>query len=157
MNGWNNIILVVNLITAVFMTGVIWVIQIVHYPLMNMADQDQYERFQKQHMFRISFVVIPPMIIEALTAILLVIYVPVQTTPQMMWTCAILLVIIWISTFTLQAPQHEKLAQRFDPTVHQFLVNTNWIRTFAWTLRSVLLLWIVLSALDLQNHIQHNE
>jgi hypothetical protein len=40
----------------------------------------------------------------------------------------------------LQAPRHVALRRGFDPSVHARLVATNWIRTAAWSARSVLAL-----------------
>jgi hypothetical protein len=50
------------------------------------------------------------------------------------------LVVVWISTALLQVPLHNRLANGFNPAVHRRLVLTNHIRTFAWTLRALLLL-----------------
>jgi len=39
------------------------------------------------------------------------------------------------------------LSTGFDEKVHQALVTTNWIRTILWSLRSVLLTWLMLKVL----------
>ena len=56
-----------------------------------------------------------------------------------LWLAAALLGIIWLSTFLLQVPAHQKLTSGFDERIHRRLVATNWLRTFAWTARSTLL------------------
>jgi hypothetical protein len=56
----------------------------------------------------------------------------------------VLLAGIWASTFLLQVPCHLRLSAGWDAATHRFLVDSNWIRTIAWTLRLVLavaMLW----------------
>ncbi len=137
-------VLLINTACALFMSGVIWVIQLVHYPLMDMADKETYPTFQQRHMKRISFVVMPPMIVELASTIFLLVRAS-EDISSLVWGSAGLLLIVWLSTFLLQVPQHDKLTKEFDPTCHQRLVMTNWIRTLAWSLRSIVLL-IILAA-----------
>lgn len=49
--------------------------------------------------------------------------------------------LIWISTATLQVPQHRRLATAFEPSAHGSLVLTNWIRALNWSLRAALVLY----------------
>lgn len=57
-----------------------------------------------------------------------------------------LLVLIWASTFLLQVPKHKVLTHGFDAEAHRFLVRTNWIRTAAWSVRGVVVLWMIVEA-----------
>jgi hypothetical protein len=59
-----------------------------------------------------------------------------------------LLAVIWISTAFVQVPCHEQLSQGFDKAVHQRLVWTNWLRTAAWSLRALLVLWMAWATLQ---------
>ena len=54
-----------------------------------------------------------------------------------------LVTLIWLSTALLQVPCHEDLSNGFDTEIHRRLVATNWIRTVAWSLRSLLATWIL--------------
>ena len=40
------------------------------------------------------------------------------------------------------------LSQEFDKAVHQRLVWTNWLRTVAWSLRALLVLWMAWATLQ---------
>ena len=62
-----------HLIFSAIMVGVIWVIQLVHYPSFHFIDKDIYDSFQKFHMNKISIIVIPVMILELATGFLLLI------------------------------------------------------------------------------------
>ncbi len=48
-----------------------------------------------------------------------------------------LVVLIWLSTFTLQVPIHKKLQSGKDKTLIRRLLKTNWIRTVAWSMKAV--------------------
>lgn len=137
------IIFFIQLFAAVALTGVIWLVQIVHYPLFAFVGAEKYKIFHVSHMNWISFVVAPLMIAEALTAILLVFYRPPNSDWRVLWFGLILIAAIWASTFLLQVPLHERLALGFDAETHRALVNTNWIRTAAWTMRSGICLWLL--------------
>ncbi len=132
---------------TLYMTGLIWFVQIVHYPLLGMVGNGEFTAYEQRHMTLTSWVVIPPMLAEVGTAALLLWYRPAGIPSFLLWTGVVLLVVIWLSTFLLQVPCHEKLASAFDPQVHRRLVSTNWIRTFAWTLRGLLalgMIWVFL-------------
>jgi L-asparagine transporter-like permease len=58
-----------------------------------------------------------------------------------------LTLIVWIATFALQVPCHNRLGKGFDEAVHMRLVRTNWLRTVGWTLRSGVLVALLLRVL----------
>ena len=78
------------------------------------------------------------MIVELVTAILLLNYLPKGVSAAWVWAALVLLVVAWLSTAFLQVPCHSKLNIAFDADVHRRLVNSNWIRTISWTLRGLL-------------------
>lgn len=123
------------------MTGVIWFVQVVHYPLMGSVGRDQFVAYENRHTVLTTIVVAFPMIIEALTALLLTF--TVDSNKSLWWANLILVGILWGSTFFLQVPQHGILSQAFDEVAHQKLVSTNWVRTIAWTIRAGLVLYLV--------------
>jgi hypothetical protein len=141
------IILILQIASTLFMTGVIWVVQLVQYPFFSHFSADGFTKYHDAYRFWITPVVAPPMIVELVTSILLLLYPPANIDSKLGWLGLILTLIVWASTFFLQVPLHEKLAQGFDPQTHAALVNTNWIRTLAWSLRAVLVLyfaWLVI-------------
>lgn len=132
-----------NLAATLFMTGVIWLVQIVHYPLFEYVGGERYRAFHVAHMNLISYVVAPMMIVEIGTAVLLIFYPLPNSDWRLLWAGVALAAIIWASTFFLQVPLHEKLANGYDADTHRALVSTNWLRTTAWTLRAALMLWLL--------------
>ena len=132
-------VLVVNTAATLFMTGLIWFAQVVHYPLFGAVGRDGFASYEESHARLTTFVVGPPMLVEAATALLLAALRPHWTT----YTGLALLAFIWLSTALLQVPAHNALGSGFDAVVHSRLVSTNWIRTVCWTIRAVLCLTLL--------------
>lgn len=118
------------------MTGIIWFVQIVHYPMLGRLPRENFSALEREHCDRTGFVVAPPMLVEAFTLVWLLLCG--FDSPLFLFTAA-LLGVVWLSTFGLQVPLHRALLGGWNDTAHRRLVLTNWIRTAAWTLRSLLL------------------
>jgi uncharacterized membrane protein len=133
-------VVVVHLAATGVMIGVIWFVQVVHYPLMALVGRDGYPAYQAAHQRGTTFVVVPPMLLELATGAWLALRPAPFLSASAAWTGLALLAVAWLSTFFLQVPQHRRLEAGFDAAAHRRLVRDNWIRTAAWTLRGVLLL-----------------
>jgi hypothetical protein len=51
--------------------------------------------------------------------------------------------VVWLSTFLVQVPAHERLALAYEPATQRRLVTSNWIRTASWTARGLVLGWVL--------------
>lgn len=129
-------LLAVHLAATWYMTGVIWLIQSVHYPMMGKVGST-FDDCQKFHLSRMGMLVGPPMMTELATAGFLA-----WSLRSPVWYFGLaLLICIWISTFLVQVPLHNRLACGFDFRTHSALVRSNWLRTVLWTFRAVLVVW----------------
>ncbi len=119
------------------LVGLIWIIQLVHYPLFAQVGRETFQDYHHCHTTQITWVVAPLMFTELATAAWLVF-----TGSRELWLLASLVPLggNWLSTWWVQIPLHEKLAKGFDEQTHKRLVATNWWRTAAWTLRGFCLL-----------------
>ena len=128
--------------STLFLVGLIWTIQIVHYPLFTLVGANGYAAYQTSHMSRITYVVAPVMLAELGTAayFAFVNYEPVDR--RLFWFGLLLVLIIWVSTVFVQSPIHGHLAEKFDADAARRLILTNWLRTFLWTIRGAIVLWI---------------
>ncbi len=119
------------------LVGLIWTIQLVHYPLFAQVGRDTFKAYHHRHTTQITWVVAPLMLTELITAAWLV-----MTGSRDAWLLVSLLplVVNWLSTWRVQIPLHDKLAAGFDAHAHDRLVATNWWRTVAWTARGFCLL-----------------
>lgn len=128
------------------MTGVIWMVQLCHYPLLKKIPAKVFEAYQTKNMQLTTWVVIPAMLLELISQSALV-YLALTTelaTKSLHLLSAGCLISVWASTFLLQVPLHQKLSQRKSLDDINALVQSNWIRTFFWTLKSALLIVLVL-------------
>lgn len=138
-----NFVLFLNLVSTWYMVGLIWMVQIVHYPLFAKVSTDNYVQYQELHQRWITPVVGFPMLIEIGTAIIMLTQPPKGISPTWIWIAFALLIVVWLSTAFLQVPCHNRLSLAFDADAHRSLVNGNWIRTICWTLRGGLVAWFV--------------
>ena len=134
--------LITHLIATSVMVGVIWIIQLVHYPSFHFIELNQYTTFQRFHMSRISYVVIPAMLTELFTLILIIISMD-QVDPIIL-ASALLLIVIWLMTALFFSGVHQKLTLGYDQVVVEKLVKLNWGRTLLWTLRLLLVSIVII-------------
>jgi hypothetical protein len=139
-------LLLVNVAATLFMVGVIWFVQVVHYPLFTRVGEEDFPNYARAHARLTGLVVGPPMLLEAATAIVLVFSRPQGVPVPLPWAGLGLVVVIWLSTAILQSPRHTELGYSFDPATHRVLVASNWLRTASWSLRGILVLVMVSEA-----------
>jgi len=122
------------------MVGLIWLIQLVHYPLFNYVGSEEFRVFHENHKILIAPVVGIVMIVELVTSII-IIFQPTYGIRN--WSSIvgiILLGIIWFSTVYFQIPFHNILSSKFNENALMMLIGTNWIRTICWSLRGIIVL-----------------
>lgn len=147
MTAGANAVLVANLAAAWFLAGLIWTVQVVHYPLFAGVGTDRFAAYESAHARLITLVVGPAMLAELAAALALVAVRPRAVPAWAAWACLAMLAVTWISTAAVQVPLHARLSQGFDAEAHGRLVATNWIRTACWTGRAALLAWCAWRAL----------
>ena len=130
-----------------FMAGLHWFVQVVHYPLFSRVGGEGFALYSEAHSRLTTYVVGPPMLVEAATGLLLVFRRPAEIP---LWAALVglaLVGLIWASTALLQVPRHTALGSGFDRAALSGLVLTNWVRTAAWSVRGALVLWMAARAL----------
>ena len=130
-----------HLVATVFMVGLIWFVQVVHYPLFDRISGDASIQYAAEHQRRTAWVVGLPMLVEGITTLWLF-FNPIdgRLLPLL---GGLLLLKIHLSTIFLQIPLHKKLSQGYEREVVRKLVATNWIRTIGWTIRAAIAIVIV--------------
>jgi hypothetical protein len=123
------------------LVGLIWTIQVVHYPLFPKVGREQFRTYHESHMLLVTLLVGPLVVGESTSAA----WMLWKGLRSLAFLCSLpLMIICWTSTFLLQVPHHAKLSQGFDENAYRGLLKTNWIRTICWSLRGLLtasLLW----------------
>ena len=131
-----------HLVATVFMVGLIWFVQVVHYPLFDRISGDASIQYAAEHQRRTAWVVGLPMLVEGITTLWLF-FDPIngRLLPLL---GGLVLMKIHLSTIFLQVPLHKKLSQGYEREVVRKLVATNWVRTIGWTIRAAIALAIVI-------------
>ncbi len=142
----NKELLVLHFAATWFLAGLIWMVQVVHYPLFAKVGSAEFAGYQLAHSNLISLVVGPIMLLELITTIVLLTQWPSGLPGWIGWVGLALVAVIWLTTLLVSVPLHARLSAGFDTQAHALLVGTNWIRTLAWTARGLLVAWLLYKA-----------
>jgi hypothetical protein len=115
------------------LVGLIWTIQVVHYPLFALVGRDGFAAYEAAHSARITAVIAVPWAVQGLTTAALLLSRPDGLPRWLVWAAAVLAAIPVVVTVLVSVPAHGALAAGFDAAAHARLVGTNWLRTAAWT------------------------
>ena len=128
----------INIIIAanIFLLSLILITQFVSYPLFLKVRDEDFTEYHKRYTFSISIIVVPTMVIELLSSLNFLFY----ELNTISIVNAILVALIWTSTFAIQVPIHNKLSIMYNETNIRRLIKTNWIRTIAWTIKLFVIL-----------------
>lgn len=122
---------------SLYMTGVVWFAQLVHYPYLDRGDPSGFAAFARDYQWRTLWVVTPALAGEIGTAILLVWLWPSLQSVLGLATLSA----VWISTSFWVIPAQLKLKRGYDRETHLSLVRRNLPRAVLWTLRSLVMIW----------------
>ena len=132
-------ILIIHIFSTLFMCGLCWFVQVVHYPLFKEINRSEFSNYERKNLLYTSFVAIPIMAIEGLSGL----YLLYLNQDFLHLINVILLVVVGLSTFIFQAPLHLKLLINPSFFLITKLIRTNWIRTVVWSVRSGLMFYII--------------
>lgn len=136
-----NLLFTINLASSLFLTGLIWTIQCVHYPIFYRLDLTKFTEHISFHKSAISILVVPAMTIELGTSGWLAWSAPSYLFYHQAGLVTVIL--IWLITFFVQVPLHEKLSLSRNEKIINRLVKTNWLRTALWSFKTFIALTIL--------------
>lgn len=132
----------INTASSLFLTGLICLVQVVHYPSFHFWGSKMAEA-HAFHSTRISMIVVPIMLVELASSFAL----SMSNLPFRGWHQLGLgmVLLIWIVTFFMIVPIHNviPLVESPGPSIDK-LVSLNTWRTILWTIKSLIgiyLLW----------------
>ena len=131
---------IIHLLATAYMVGVIWIIQVIHYPLFEKVGREQFVAYELSHIQKTSIVIALPMIFEILSWFGLFIIDSNFRSSLYFRFGGFLLIFIWLVTFWISVPQHNILSLGFNQVALNTLIQTNWIRTLLWSIRLILLI-----------------
>lgn len=139
-------LLVLHLAATAAMVGLIWFVQVVHYPLFAAVGDEVFVAYENAHTRLTAFVVGPFMAVEGALAIWLAVSPPPGVDRWLAIVALGVLGIVQLSTVALQVPEHSALSTAHDRHRIRRLVLTNWVRTVGWSIRGVLAAVMLVSA-----------
>lgn len=128
------------------MTAIVGYVQVLGYPLFLYVGPAEFKSYHQQHMKRISFLVVPLMLMQLFSATLLVGTLPDEHWLGLnsRWLLLGLSVAVFVLTFAISVPLHSKLEQQWNERTIRKLVRTNIYRTVVWFVHSAFLLVMML-------------
>lgn len=132
-------LLVLDLVASWVMVGLIWFVQIVHYPLLSIVPIQAASSVAEEHQRRTAWVVMLPMAVQGFTSLGLMRWIPNGVSWWLPWANGVCVAIALASTVLLSVPRHARMAANPDEKVGRELVLTNWPRTIAWSASGVAL------------------
>lgn len=133
-------IFLINTFCTFFMTGLIWYVQLAHYPSFRFVDENNFAEFHNHHSLKTGIIVMPVMSIE------------LATSGALAWNSGwftmnalglYIVILIWLSTAFFSVPKHNALKHGKVDSLIDGLVKTNWYRTVLWSIKSGVSLWVL--------------
>ncbi|MCA9261789.1 MAG: hypothetical protein KDA61_21375 [Planctomycetales bacterium] len=137
MDDWGAWLTLAHMGATWAMVGLIWFVQIVHYRLFEAVPDDAFCEYEQAHCRLTAWVVGPPMLVEAGTAVAMAFAPPAGTSHELLWIGLALVAFIWAVTYGVQVPAHRRLSESADLAARRQLVRGNWWRTAAWSARGL--------------------
>ena len=135
-----------NVASSVFMAGMIWTVQVVHYPLFEQVGEGTFVAYMAEHQRRITLVILLPWAIEGVSSLWLVANPPEGVGRALPLAGLAAAGVAVLATVGLAVPEHTRLTGGLDVDAVRRLVGTNWIRTAAWSAHAGIALWIAARA-----------
>jgi len=131
---------------CIAVTGVVWFMQVVHYPLLTYTNPDKWTEFNEKRRMYTMMLTYPLMAFEALTGFTLILLATQSPSyPYLAVSLGILLALL-IYTFMYLNPLLKKMTGPADEISHKKFIKLHWVRTIGWSLRLLLLILVVLAS-----------
>jgi len=130
--------LLIQLLSNSYLCSVILITQFITYPSFYNIHKETFIYHHKKYVDSISLIVAPIMLVELLSLIMIV----YLTNDIIYIKCLIFLLCIWLITFIIMVPSHNKLSKRLDNIEIKRLINYNWIRTLLWLSKLIVIIFV---------------
>jgi hypothetical protein len=138
-----NAVLLICLFFSLYGVGMIWFLQLNHYPLYESVGRDVFGEYVIAHNRRLLFPVILPSGLAFISSVALALRHPAAVPDWSVWLVVALNAVTAVSTVLVQGPAHNALARGgYSASTVSRVLTTNWLRTAAWTANGALLTWM---------------
>tara|TARA_B100002052_G_C15875711_1_gene596834 strand:+ start:1826 stop:2248 length:423 start_codon:yes stop_codon:yes gene_type:complete len=132
-------LLLCNAFLSSLMFGVILTTQVVSYPMFLAVNSKNFSYYHSNYVSKISIIAAPIMLLELFFSIVIVVFAMNSLSIILLLsTCS-----IFLSTFFIQVPLHDKIKNTYNVFLFKKLINTNILRTFLWMFKTLLSLIIL--------------
>jgi hypothetical protein len=140
-------LLLANAAATLFMVGLSWFVQVVHYPLFPEVEAKRFPAYHRLHSSRTTWVVLPPMTVELVTSFLLLLDPPGGETALVL-TGAALALSTWALTAVAASAHGEIGRSGLSPDLLRRLLSASGVRTAAWTFHGAVVIALLAAVLD---------
>ena len=137
------IVFLTNVVSTLMMTGIMWFVHLIHYPVLSYVNQTELAQYEQQHVKHTMKWAVLILVIEVVSATLLFWFRPANISIFPVAIGFALLIPIWVTTWSSCVPAHCKLENGFNSQVLQKLMKANFLRTLCWTFRTVIVIWML--------------
>lgn len=139
-------LLLANAASTLFMVGLAWFVDVVHYPLFAEVGPDRFARYHEQHKRRTLWVVLPAMAVELATSIALCFDPPGGETGLAVAGAA-LAIATWALTAVAAVPAHGAFGRGFTDEALRRLRRADLVRALAWTAHGLVVVALLAAAI----------
>jgi hypothetical protein len=125
-------VLLANAASTFFMVGLVWFVDVVHYPLFAAVGDAAFTRYHELHTKRTTWVVLPAMGIELVSSAMLAIDPPADLVTLSI-AGAVLAAGTWAITVFAAVPAHRALSAGFTAARLRRLRKADLARALVWT------------------------
>lgn len=120
-----------------WMTGLIWFVQWVHYPLFERVGRDHFQQYHAAHVRLTKRAVLVPMVLQLVLSLTMA-YKFTGNQAYLAYAGGFFAILTWLMTFFRQLKDHDQLASGFTNESHRRLLSGNFPRAFVWSLHALI-------------------
>lgn len=136
------LILLLQVLTTWVLLGILWFIQLVHYPLFRRI-KENFVQYERDHLRRTASLLVPIAVVDIALNVMLVISLEKGSCIFLISFALAMNIITWLSVFFFQVAEHHSLSDHFSKKIVHKLVKTNWVSTIAWTVKAALIFALI--------------
>ena len=133
-----DILYFIQIVCNSYLVSLVIMTQFITYPTFLHIDKDKFSEYHRKYVNNISFIVAPVMLIELLTLSLIAYF----SSEFLIIKSLILLLVIWLTTFFIMIPSHNRISKSFNKKEIISLINYNWVRTILWSFKLLLIIFL---------------
>lgn len=127
------LLLAVHAAVTCALAGLIWLVQVLVYPgFLTVGPTAAWPEFHDAHSARIAAVIALPWLVQGVCTALLLVDRPTGVPLWLVLLTGALAAATVVVTVLVSVPLHTSLST-WDPVAAQRLIDTNWLRTVAWS------------------------